>query len=523
MMMRLSSLVGPCLLGCALWPADAVSPLLVPAQGAWWGIYAPASAAIGWNYDTALTTLESDVGRHFDIVHRYHDMSNAGSNGAFPDSYEQAEAASGHFLFFAWESRTYATGIDYTWPQITSGALDAVIDATIARIKALPYQVFIDFDHEPEADTADGSDADFVAAYRYIVTRFRAEGATNALWIWTVEGWSGAYSRYLGLYPGDDVVDWIAYDPYNWNGWGGHGAWNSFSGVVQPFYSWLAANSAPGHAFSSKPYMLAEYGSADNLADPLAREAWYDAIPAALKTMPNLKAVVYFDSSVDADWRFETTPQSITGFAAAGQDPYLNQPHTTPPVASVAPSITTQPMSVSVLVGQSATFTVVAGGTPAPTYQWRRDGATIVGATAATYATPATAAADTGASFTCIISNSAGTVPSNAAVLTVATASGSGPTATSGTGSAGTGSTTTAGSATTGGSGGSGAVTGTGTASSGTTSADGTSGSAAAPAGSSGGCGLGGAGALLVGSVLTLRARRRAAGPRSGVGSARCR
>ena len=475
MIMRLSCLVAACLLSAALCAAAAVSPLLVPAQGAWWGVYAQATAAIGWNYGTALTTLETDVGRNFDIVHRYHDMSNAGNNGIFPDSFEQAQAASGHFLFFAWESRTYATAIDYTWPQITAGALDTVIDATIARIKALPYKVFIDFDHEPESHTTDGTDADFVAAYRYIVTRFRSEGATNAVWIWTVEGWSGAYSRYLGLYPGDDVVDWIAYDPYNWNGWGGHSAWTSFSGVVQPFYAWLAANSAPGHAFSSKPYMLAEYGSADNLSDPVAREDWYRAIPALLQSLPNLKAVVYFDSSADADWRFETTPQSISGFAAAGQDPWVNQPHANPPPASVAPEITTQPSSVSVSAGQAASFAVVAGGTPAPTYQWQQDATAIAGATAPAYATPATSIADSGASFTCVVTNSAGRVVSNAAVLTVVASSvggsAAGGTTTAGSGSAGAGASATAG------------ASAPGTTASGSAAGGGTTGSASTPGG----------------------------------------
>ena len=61
----------------------------------------------------------------------------------------------------------------------------------------------------------------------------------------------------------------------------------------------------------------------------------------------------------------------------------------------------------------------MATGTPAPTYQWRRNGADLAGATSATYSTPATTLADSGTVFTVAVSNSEGTVVSEAAVLTV--------------------------------------------------------------------------------------------------------
>jgi hypothetical protein len=84
-----------------------------------------------------------------------------------------------------------------------------------------------------------------------------------------------------------------------------------------------------------------------------------------------------------------------------------------------APSITTQPADQTVTVGQTATFTVVAGGTAPLAYQWQKNTAAISGATAATYTTPVTAATDTGAKFAVVVSNSTGSVTSTAATLTV--------------------------------------------------------------------------------------------------------
>jgi Bacterial Ig domain/Immunoglobulin domain len=90
--------------------------------------------------------------------------------------------------------------------------------------------------------------------------------------------------------------------------------------------------------------------------------------------------------------------------------------------AAVAPTITTQPTNQTVTAGQTATFAVVAGGTAPLSYQWQKNGANIAGATAASYTTPVTATADSGSMFRVVVSNTAGTVTSAAATLTVTVA-----------------------------------------------------------------------------------------------------
>jgi hypothetical protein len=87
--------------------------------------------------------------------------------------------------------------------------------------------------------------------------------------------------------------------------------------------------------------------------------------------------------------------------------------------APVSPTITTQPASQTVTAGQTATFTVVASGTAPLSYQWRKNGVAISGATSSSYTTPATATSDSGSTFSVVVSNTAGTVTSSAATLTV--------------------------------------------------------------------------------------------------------
>jgi hypothetical protein len=72
-----------------------------------------------------------------------------------------------------------------------------------------------------------------------------------------------------------------------------------------------------------------------------------------------------------------------------------------------------------VAAGQSATFAAVASGSTPLSYQWRKGGATIDGATASSYTIAATTSADNGSTYAVVVSNSAGSATSNGAVLTV--------------------------------------------------------------------------------------------------------
>lgn len=89
-------------------------------------------------------------------------------------------------------------------------------------------------------------------------------------------------------------------------------------------------------------------------------------------------------------------------------------------VNAVAPTVTSQPVNATVTDGLTATFSIVATGTPNLSYQWRKNGSPIGGATSSSYTTPATVwANDNAAVFTCAVTNGAGTTVSNGATLTV--------------------------------------------------------------------------------------------------------
>jgi hypothetical protein len=84
-------------------------------------------------------------------------------------------------------------------------------------------------------------------------------------------------------------------------------------------------------------------------------------------------------------------------------------------------TVNTQPASTTAVEGRAATFSVGAAvtGVVTPSFQWKKNGAAIDGATSATYKTPLTSLADNGAKFTVDITAPGAAVTSAEAILTV--------------------------------------------------------------------------------------------------------
>jgi len=87
------------------------------------------------------------------------------------------------------------------------------------------------------------------------------------------------------------------------------------------------------------------------------------------------------------------------------------------------PTITNQPLSQTIYIGNTATFNISANSTSAYTFQWYKNNSLIPGATNSFYTTPMLKIADSGSQYYCIVSNCSGSknVTSNKALLTVTT------------------------------------------------------------------------------------------------------
>lgn len=292
------------------------SATLVPSCGAWWGMYIPTASDS--ELGPAVSAEEQALGRPLSILERYHDMS-VSSDGIFPDQAEQ-RLAHGHLFLFSWAPNVWSAHKAYPWRTVASGALDrSVIVPEAQRLRAFRHTVFLTFGAEADAVVpAQGTPADFVAAWRHVHDVFTRLGVRNVVWVWTTEGYLPHGATIAALYPGDAYVDWIGYDPYNYFTCHGTG-WLSFAQTVTPFYRWLGA-----HGLGGKPVMLAEYGSVTDPRRPGREAAWYRGMVPVLQRLPRIKAVIQWNAAVSGcDLRLAPASAAGRAYRQAGMSPYF--------------------------------------------------------------------------------------------------------------------------------------------------------------------------------------------------------
>jgi beta-mannanase len=290
-------------------PTATTSPGLGPG-GTTSDILVPGGGGALWGTSRFDRSWEAQMGRRFDIVHVYHQWSQD-----FPTAEERALAAEGRILLINWKSPG-------SWPAVANGSQDAQIATTANRLKALGRKVFLAFHHEPENDIPRaGQPADYARAFRRVVDGFRRAGASNVIFVWNMMGFVGGHGDvYPQLYPGDQYVDWIAYDPYNWYGCKAGHRPRSFAEITGPFYDWTAAHH-PG-----KPLMLAEYGLREQPAGSPSKAQWFrDQLVSLRTTRTRIKALVYFNTIHNCDWRITSSSASVTAYKQVGLDGFLNR------------------------------------------------------------------------------------------------------------------------------------------------------------------------------------------------------
>jgi len=227
-----------------------------------------------------------------------------------------------------WQSfADWKNGADpnFALSTILSGAHDAQIAAWVAAAKAYGKPLYIRFDHEMNGDwypwgqgVNGNTPAQFVAAWKYVVNKFRSGGATNVRWVWSpaeinvdpANGFPAGQYPLTGLYPGDAYVDMVGMDGYNFGTSGqGTAGWRSFTTVFGATYAAIRA-LAP-----SKPIYIAETNCAEAGGDKAAwiTSAFLTEIPASF---PALIGVVWFDAfgTFDPLWAITTSPSALSAY-----------------------------------------------------------------------------------------------------------------------------------------------------------------------------------------------------------------
>ena len=163
------------------------------------------------------------------------------------------------------------------WRDVAAAAPGSTLHNQIVSwartIKARGTTVMLAYNHEPEAHDrlTLGSASEFIAAWRHVRTIFDQQGATNIEWTWQMTAYafriSPSSEQYAAKwYPGDDWVDNIGADAYNWISCGatGNGVYNEMKVLGDPVLAFARAHGKKAsfpefasHASSNRPQWLA--------------------------------------------------------------------------------------------------------------------------------------------------------------------------------------------------------------------------------------------------------------------------
>ncbi len=218
------------------------------------------------------------------------------------------------------------------------------------------------------------------------------------------------------------------------NDFGKHTWEESNVGVAGANYGWPLAEGPSSDPKLRGPVFAYEHGNGPDKGCAITGGTFYDPVVALF---PEGYPGTYFYSDFCNGWirRFDPASGASEAFAdgipspvglTVGDDGSLyylahkgGEVYQVRFTGSGAPSVSVQPEDQRVAAGESVRFAVEASGTAPLTYQWRRNGVRIPGATAAQYTLPSVTAADDGARFAVVVRNAFGSTISRPVRLEV--------------------------------------------------------------------------------------------------------
>lgn len=151
---------------------------------------------------------------------------------------------------------------------------------------------------------------EYVQAWRHVVDLFEREGATNVLWVWSPNivytgGGLPAAQDLEHFYPGDEWVDIIGFDGYNWGTTQNWSKWHGFDAV-------FGTSFKTARSFSKRPLFISETASTEVGGE---KAEWIRDLFAGLKRNPDVIGFVWFNRQKETDWRIESSPESLQAFS----------------------------------------------------------------------------------------------------------------------------------------------------------------------------------------------------------------
>ena len=274
------------------------------------GVYSPGFPG----GTSSLDQLASLAGRSPGIVMWY--VHWGGPWSAFNANDVQTILARGATPMITWmtDDPTASSPLASLSPSaVAAGADDAYIRSWATGLRSVGGTVMIRLDHEmngnwcPWSPGVNGTtSAQYVSMWRHVHRIFVNQGATNVRWVWSPNVEYPGSTPLSGLYPGNQYVDVVGLDGYNWGTSQPGKQWQTFDQIFDS-----SINDV--HRISSRPLLITEVASTSSGGD---KAAWITDFLATLLTRSDITGFVWFDANKETDWRFEETSATTSAFSA---------------------------------------------------------------------------------------------------------------------------------------------------------------------------------------------------------------
>jgi hypothetical protein len=229
-------------------------------------------------------------------------------------------------IMFSWDfcdpTTSGPTQPEYKLSTILDGSWDTEINAWFEALAALPYTVLFRPLYEMNGNwmawsegVNENTTGQFIQAWRYLHDKAIANNATNLKWVWcpnNTTNETAMLDTWTQYYPGDQYVDWIGIDGYNWGTYDSN-IWQTFDQIFLDSYNALISKT-------SKPLIVCECSCQESGG---SKPTWITTTFQNMGTKyPGISCLVWFEEHYsgdgwDLDWRVETTTDSLNAFKAA--------------------------------------------------------------------------------------------------------------------------------------------------------------------------------------------------------------
>ena len=266
-------------------PTAKAAPLSIkPAS--YLGVYEPGAPR---SYQ-GITTFGRDVGRIPNLALYY-----SGWGEPFRTQFASAAKAHGASVIVQIDPTSVSLS------KVAQGDDDAYLREYADAVREFKLPVIIGFAHEMNGSwytwgRNHTSPSIWISAWRHIVTLFRAEGADNVTWLWTINRLNQDIGSPARWWPGASYVTWIGIDGY-------------FYAASDNFRTIFGPTLAAVRKFTRKPIILAETGVSPT-ANPV------EQFPSLFSGVAQrqILGLVWFDESEHHNWRLESNPSDLALF-----------------------------------------------------------------------------------------------------------------------------------------------------------------------------------------------------------------